>query len=833
MKSRLFGYITIATMIVTWGCAEAPQPGQKAEQAKEPVAKVEQRIKTPMLKKPEIPAPSAPEAVKPEEEVKKEVLPGTPLKTPPIPSATAKPQPSLPKELAPVAPTLPEQIKFQPTLIRGSVGINVVIDASGSMNAPLGAVEKTKFETVKEALEDVLLAASGQSEIPRSIGMRVFGATSPVNAKNCKDTSVIAEVGPLNLNNLMTSLASVTPQGLSPITTSLENAASDFPKELTGDKIVLLIADGADTCERDPCALASKIHSPPQNIILQVIGFDVSTDDQNILKCIASNGGGNFQLARNEAELRGAIDQALNANVPYNLRLTITAGASPLPATITVLESGTSKVISKDQSFGSKIFKLNPGTYDILVEYSDSPEKKVPSKLLKGVEILGSTKVEQSINFDLGQISLSSIDNENRLVTAQYRIVKSGTVTTVAEVESGAQTLMLSLTPGNYDITAMQLGAPAEQLILTDSGVAVRTGESVEKTFRFQKGTLEIRAKTTQGKEMPFTFQITATGRTDVIASGAALSSGTKIALSPGSYELVATGEDPSLPASPRTKVTNISINAGQTTDLTVNFEMGQMILSAVNDKDEPIEAEFEIRDISNEMITARASTSGKEPATLTIPPGDYKIIAYSTRGNVNPKPSVVIDQVKVTADKPATETAKFILGGLRMRGMNAKEEAILTQFTLYRAGTEDVVSVSKPTTDWVVFETAPGRYDIKAVDMSATQAEKPSITLNDLKVEAGKTESHQSIFTAGKIKIIGRGPNNRIITVKFKIFQYGADTELINGKTGQDWITYEIPPGRYYLEAGYVDPDKSVLLKKWVNITVGDNEVVEQVLRF
>ena len=226
---------------------------------------------------------------------------------------------------------------------------------------------------------------------------------------------------------------------------------------------------------------------------------------------------------------------------------------------------------------------------------------------------------------------------------------------------------------------------------------------------------------------MPFLFKINAAGRTEIIASGAAPKQGTKVALSPGTYELLATGEDPTLPAEPRTKVTNIVINAGRTTDLTVNFEMGQVTLTAVNDKDEPMAAEFVVRDVTNEMITARASTDGKKPAKLTIPPGTYTVVAYSTLATVDPKPSVTLPDIKVEADKPVTKKAKFVLGTLRVRGTNAKEEPVLTQFTVYRAGTEDVVSASKPTTDWVVFEVSPGWYDIKAIDVTATTGEKPS----------------------------------------------------------------------------------------------------------
>jgi hypothetical protein len=34
-------------------------------------------------------------------------------------------------------------------------------------------------------------------------------------------------------------------------------------------------------------------------------------------------------------------------------------------------------------------------------------------------------------------------------------------------------------------------------------------------------------------------------------------------------------------------------------------------------------------------------------------------------------------------------------------------------------------------------------------------------------------------------------------------------------------------------MEAGYNDPDAGVLLKKWINFSVDENQTVEQVLRF
>ena len=173
------------------------------------------------------------------------------------------------------------------------------------------------------------------------------------------------------------------------------------------------------------------------------------------------------------------------------------------------------------------------------------------------------------------------------------------------------------------------------------------------------------------------------------------------------------------------------------------------------------------------------------------------------------------------------------MLGTLRLLGRNAKESPIRTQFTIYRAASDELVTKAPPSSDWMVFDLAPGRYDALAVDMSGNAESRPMIWIRDIKVDDGKTVSHEAIFTAGKLKVIGRGPNNRIITCTFKVFRYGSDRELINGATGDDWEIFEIEPGKYYIEASWHDEEQSVTLKKWINIGIGENEIVELVIRF
>lgn len=76
-------------------------------------------------------------------------------------------------------------------------------------------------------------------------------------------------------------------------------------------------------------------------------------------------------------------------------------------------------------------------------------------------------------------------------------------------------------------------------------------------------------------------------------------------------------------------------------------------------------------------------------------------------------------------------------------------------------------------------------------------------------------------------------GTNNTPLICEFNLFSYGSDTALFSGVTTSEWQEFDIPPGKYYMEAGWHDPKEEQFLKKWLNISVNENEIVEEILRF
>ncbi|PIU54738.1 MAG: hypothetical protein COS89_09230 [Deltaproteobacteria bacterium CG07_land_8_20_14_0_80_38_7] len=725
------------------------------------------------------------------------------------------------------------EVTFSPKIVDAKTNIDIILDASGSQTALFSATVSSKFDIQKRAVEDIILSLK-QTEFPRNVGIRIFGSEKPLTNRDCSDTKLIYPVSEPDLDSIKEILAPLEAKGESPIAAALDAASNDFPPMTNVDQIIVLIADGMDTCETDPCETAKAIHTNFPNTSIHVIGFDISQEDAQKIECIASNSDGKFHLARNESELRKALDEAVNSKVPYNLRLSTVVGATPISTSITVFKGSSNEIVKKTDSFGTKLLSLPAGIYDIMVEYAGSPELKKPVKVIKGVQILEKTKVEQTINFDFGAITLSTTDANAKLTNATYEIRAAGSPKLFAEANSFSDSQTIFLEPGSYDITAIQEGIAAEQVSITEQNITVKQGESISVPFLFQEGTITMKGITTQNIPLPFIFQIYKSDNSNkVFTSGALTNEGGNVTISPGSYDIIFIGQDPEMIANPRTKVSGIIVKASETTKVVVSFEMGALTLNALDNTGKPIPAIFNIKILPEGDIIAKVSLSTTEKSvTIPIPPGKYEVLA-SKLIDTEPKPTVLITNIEITATQPISKTAQFILGTLRVRGTNAKGQAINSSFSVYRGGTDDLFVTAPPSSDWITFEVPEGIYDVSALNMEDEQNTKPPIWIKDIDVKVGKQVSHEAIFTAGKLKIIGRGANNQIIKCHFKIFKYGSDHQLVGGDTGDDWQIFEIQPDSYYLEAGYVDPEASVLLKKWINIKVDENEILEVILNF
>ena len=163
-------------------------------------------------------------------------------------------------------------------------------------------LEKLDKYIAKRVLENVLLKA----ESGINLGLRVYGSSKPTNNINfdCNDSKLLVLPGTNNRRAIISEIYKILPQGFTPITFSLGRAIQDLAP-YNGEKSIILISDGLETCGQDPCELAKSLKESQIDLKIDVVGFGIKDDweVQQQLKCIALNTHGKYISAESDEDL--------------------------------------------------------------------------------------------------------------------------------------------------------------------------------------------------------------------------------------------------------------------------------------------------------------------------------------------------------------------------------------------------------------------------------------------------------------------------------------------------------------------------------------------------
>ncbi|PWJ83739.1 Ca-activated chloride channel family protein [Pseudaminobacter salicylatoxidans] len=173
----------------------------------------------------------------------------------------------------------------------------IVYDASGSM---WGQIDGTsKIEIAREVMADLVTGWSADI----NLGLVAYGHRSE---GDCRDIETLIEPGPLDRANFIKKVNGIQPRGKTPISAAVQHAA-DLLSYRDNPATVVLISDGLETCQADPCALAGQLAQQGVKFTTHVVGFDLDDKAHASLACIAENTGGVFVPAQNAAELKDAL----------------------------------------------------------------------------------------------------------------------------------------------------------------------------------------------------------------------------------------------------------------------------------------------------------------------------------------------------------------------------------------------------------------------------------------------------------------------------------------------------------------------------------------------
>jgi len=183
--------------------------------------------------------------------------------------------------------------------VHAAEDVMVVYDASGSMWGQIDGV--SKIEIARNVMAGLVNAWPADT----NLGLVAFGHR---RQGDCGDIETIIEPQPISPATYLDAVNAITPHGRTPLSAAVEHAAEALAYR-DNPATVVLISDGIENCQADPCALAAQLAQQGVAFTTHVIGFDIASDDHEKLACIAENTGGIFVPADDAQQLAAAVAQ--------------------------------------------------------------------------------------------------------------------------------------------------------------------------------------------------------------------------------------------------------------------------------------------------------------------------------------------------------------------------------------------------------------------------------------------------------------------------------------------------------------------------------------------
>lgn len=309
----------------------------------------------------------------------------------------------------------------EPVLAQGNRSVALVLDASGSMNARLPSGQ-TRIDAAKAAVAELV----GKMEGETRLSLWAYGHQASTQRKDCRDTALLVDFAPVatNRGDIAAKARMLEARGYTPITRSLTLAAESIAREESAERVIILVSDGQETCEADPCVAAKAIAAADAKLVIHTIGFGVGAASRMQLQCIASVARGRYFDAQDARGLTTVLSQAtvtkaattntetrvtVKANTPSRIHIKNTwAGASHV---VTVADDGR-QVADINGAVGYA--QVPPGIYN--VQFANGAWRGVEVKPGETTVLeIGLLQIEGGAG-DLGGYTLVDPETEEVLV---------------------------------------------------------------------------------------------------------------------------------------------------------------------------------------------------------------------------------------------------------------------------------------------------------------------------------------------------------------------------------------------------------------------------------
>lgn len=521
----------------------------------------------------------------------------------------------------------------------------IIFDGSGSMWGRLDSERVSKLAMARDAVRQ------GLARLPPAtkVGLMSFGHRRP---GDCQDTEMLVDPAPVDIERLIGPLDRLNPKGRGPITKSLREAAAKLGPQ-SAPASVVLIHDGADNCQLDPCAAIADLKAAHPRVRVDVVSVGVAPDEAQTVVCLPEATGGKHYRVASTAEIDQALMDSLGrtaapgppapvaapqppsiaapraAEAPsgrpgLQLWTTLVKGGSPLPiaARWTVRKLGEKGPPLWEGDTSAPLLLLPTGRYEVEARIGLITKTAIAEAVEDAPRSLGMV-------LEAGTLILSQLPGARRIL--------EDSIVTLARIEAKGpaepQILRrvepeIALPAGNY-LVAITSGA-----LRIERPVGIAAGERVSIATSLNLGALELSAAATKdGAPLDGLVYViyeddpdAPQGRREVARTAA---SAPRFKLAAGTYYVIARRGMTEV----RERVT---IRTGETEKRVLMLETGKVAVSVQVaggrlDADGPIVHRLERLDAQPREIQ---SASGAV-ASLDAAVGQYRLEVRAGQGNV------------------------------------------------------------------------------------------------------------------------------------------------------------------------------------------------------
>lgn len=337
-----------------------------------------------------------------------------------------------------------------------------ILDASNSMNNSWG--QETRFEAAKRILTKSVTDLEGVENL--EIALRVYGHQSEVTAtyQDCSDTKLEVPFGKNNFERIKNRIKTIQAKGTTPIARSLEAAAGDFP-DAKARNIIILITDGLEACDNDPCVIAKKLKDKGVNVKPFVIGVGMDLSYLEKFRCIGEYADAETPESF-EKVLNNIVNKALvNTTVQINLNNT-SKEPKETDVALFIYKAGTKEL---KYTFTHTLNRFGlPDTLvlDPAIEY-DMVVNTLPRRELKGIKLKRNTHNTIIVDAPQGYIHTRVIHGSRQYVIPT-RVMESKNPATlnVQQVDETDKYIV-----GKYDLEILTLPRTYLTVDVTQSSI--------------------------------------------------------------------------------------------------------------------------------------------------------------------------------------------------------------------------------------------------------------------------------------------------------------------------------------------------------------------------